>query len=67
MCQTSLPSTVIGLSRSVTIATPWMPPRAEITFTWSPFPMPCWRASSAGSSMKNPGWSWVSRALCWVQ
>src|ERR1700759_3479405 len=40
MCQTDFPSTIIGRSRLVTIATPCTEPRAEVTRTCEPLVMP---------------------------
>ena len=59
MCQTTLPSTICFLSRLLTIATPSIEPRAEVTRAREPLVMPFSFASSSGISMKNPGCSWL--------
>jgi len=67
MCQTRLPSTVSCRKRLVTIATPSMEPRADVTRAREPLAIPFSWASSSGISMKNPGWSWFSSFVWWVQ
>ena len=48
---------VIGLIRRVTMRSPSIEPRAEVTRTRSPFAIPFSRASSSGISTKNSGCS----------
>ena len=67
MCQTRLPSTLSWWMRRVTIATPSMEPRAEVTRASEPFLIPFSFASSSGISMKNPGCSWLRMFVWCVQ
>ena len=41
ICQTSLPSIFSVGIRLVTMATPWISPRADTTLTWDPLLIPC--------------------------
>ena len=67
MCQTVLPSTINFLNRFVTIATPSMEPRAELTLAREPLVMPFSLASSSGISMKKAGCSWLRMFVWCVQ
>src|SRR5205807_6891427 len=54
MCHTGFPSTTSGFRRPVTMATPSIEPRAEVTRAREPLVMPFSFASCSGISMKNP-------------
>src|SRR5262249_15302477 len=53
ICQTVLFATLSGRMRLVTIARPSIEPRADVTFTLSPWLMPFSLANPSGISMKN--------------
>src|SRR5262249_108714 len=53
ICQTVLSATLSGRMRLVTIARPSIEPRADVTFTLSPWLMPFSLANPSGISMKN--------------